>query len=155
MLFSLPSPTAEGAARMPRLAAEAGPAQHLTFQATRVRRRMLAGVGAVAATGLVFVVFGLGGGEPVQIIRSAVCTANSTANAGNNAIDCNAAGLGGITSAAEALISPILVALFAVSPIACLIGVGAVMVGSRRGIVIIASALGALVLAGAIRGIVA
>jgi hypothetical protein len=146
MLFSLSSPIAEGAARLPRLAADARPAQYVTFRALRVRRRILAG----AAAGLALVVFGLGGGEPVQIIRSAVCAANT----GTNGINCNASGLGGITNAANALISPILVALFAVAPIACLIGVGAVMVGSRRGIVIIAGALGALVLAGAVKGIV-
>jgi hypothetical protein len=64
-------------------------------------------------------------------------------------------GLGGITNAADALVSPVLVALFAICPIACLVGAGAVMFGNRCGVIIIASALGALVLAGAIKGIVA
>lgn len=91
----------------------------------------------------------LGSGEPAQIIRNAVCTANA------GQVNCNSAGLGGITNAADALISPVLVALFAICPIACLIGAGAVMFGNRRGVVIIASALGALVLAGAVKGIVA
>ena len=149
MLFSLSSPIAEGAARLPRPAADARPTQCVTFRALRVRRRILTAAAAAAVAGLLFVAFGLGGGEPVQIIRNAVCSANA------GQINCNSSGLGGITNAADALISPILVALFAVSPIACLIGVGAVMVGSRRGIVIIASALGALVLAGAVKGIVA
>jgi hypothetical protein len=109
-------------------------------------------LGVVALASLVIVELHFGASQPVQIIRNAVCAANAS---GGNAINCNSSGLGGITNAAEALISPILVALFAVAPIACLVGVGAVMVGSRRGIVIIASALGALVLAGAIKGIVA
>lgn len=113
-------------------------------------RRVLASVSIlVVLAGLAFILICAGTGQSVQIIRNAVCTANA------GQIDCNSSGLGGITNAADALISPILVALFAVSPIACLIGVGAVMVGNRRGIVIIASALGALVLAGAVKGIVA
>jgi hypothetical protein len=91
----------------------------------------------------------LGADEPAQIIRSAVCDANS------GQIDCKSQVLGGITQAARALVSPILMALFALSPIACLVGAAAVMFGNRRGVVIIASALGALVLAGAVNGIVA
>jgi hypothetical protein len=90
----------------------------------------------------------LGAAQPVQIIKSAVCSANA------GQINCNSAGLGGITSAADALISPILVALFAIAPIAALIGAGAVMFGHRRGVAIVAAALGALVLAGAVKGIV-
>jgi hypothetical protein len=91
----------------------------------------------------------LGTAQPVRIIQNAVCSANA------GQINCNSAGLGGITKAANALISPILVALFAIAPIAALIGAGAVMFGHRRGVVIVAAALGALILAGAVKGIVA
>jgi hypothetical protein len=84
-----------------------------------------------------------------DIIKTAVCTANK------KVIDCNSGGLDGLTSAADGLVSPALVALIAVCPIACLVGAAAVMFGNRRGLVIIGSALGALVFAGAIKGIVA
>ena len=137
------------------IAPAAGPARR-GYRQRHLHRRLLACVPvsvwlAVAGALFVFIlllVFQPEGTLGAQIIRTAVCDANK------GQIDCNSSGLGGITNAADALISPILVALFAVAPIACLIGAGAVMVGSRRGIVIIASALGALVLAGAIKGIV-
>lgn len=83
------------------------------------------------------------------IIKNAVCSANK------GQVDCGSAGLGGLTAAADQLVSPALVALIAVCPIACLVGAGAVMFGNRKGLVIIGSALGALVFAGAIKGIVA
>lgn len=83
------------------------------------------------------------------IIKNAVCTANK------GVVDCSSGGLGGLTSAADQLVSPALVALIAICPIACLVGAAAVMFGNRRGLVIIGSALGALVFAGAVKGIVA
>lgn len=82
------------------------------------------------------------------IVRNAVCSSNTS-------IDCNSGGLGGITNAASQLIGPILVAMIAICPIACLVGAAAVMFGNRKGLVIIGSALGALIFAGAIKGIVA
>ena len=88
------------------------------------------------------------GPHGAEIVQNAVCNANKTVN-------CNSGGLAGLASAAQALISPILVALIAICPIACLIGAAAVMFGHRRGLVIIGSALGALVFAGAVNGIVA
>lgn len=112
-------------------------------------RVWVAVVGALLATLLALVAADLFQAPSVQIIRNAVCTANA------GQVNCNSAGLGGITNAADALVSPVLVALFAICPIACLVGAGAVMFGNRRGVIIIASALGALVLAGAIKGIVA
>jgi hypothetical protein len=89
------------------------------------------------------------GVHSAAIVRNAVCTANK------GQVDCNSSGLGGITSAADALDSPILVALIAICPLACLIGAAAVMFGNRKGLIIIGSALGALVFAGAVKGIVA
>jgi hypothetical protein len=112
------------------------------------RRQRVAALAAVLALLLLAAATIITAGHSVQIIRTAVCDANTK-------IDCNSAGLGGITKAADALVSPVLVALFAISPIACLIGTAAVMFGNRRGLVIIGSALGALILAGAVKGIVA
>lgn len=104
---------------------------------------------ALLATALVAPLVVIGEVHSAQIIRNAVCNANA------GQVDCNSAGLGGITNAADALISPVFVALVAICPIACLVGAGAVMFGHRRGVIMIASALGALVLAGAVKGIVA
>jgi hypothetical protein len=123
--------------------------QRISPEAERLAWLARAVIAVIALTGAMLAGLHFGADAPVQIIKTAVCNANA------GQINCSSSGLGGITNAADALVSPILVALFAVSPIACLIGVGAVMVGSRRGIVIIASALGALVLAGAVKGIVA
>jgi hypothetical protein len=83
------------------------------------------------------------------IVRNAVCSANA------GQVNCNSGGLGGITSAADQLVGPILIALIAICPIACLVGAAAVMFGNRKGLIIIGSALGALIFAGAIKGIVA
>jgi hypothetical protein len=83
-----------------------------------------------------------------EIIKNAVCSSDKS-------LDCNAGSLSGLATAAQHLISPALVALIAICPIACLVGAAAVMFGNRRGLIIIGSALGALVFAGAISGIVA
>jgi hypothetical protein len=88
------------------------------------------------------------GAPSAQIIRNAVCTANA------GQINCNSSGLGGITNAADAIVSPVFVALIAICPLACLVGAGAIMFGNRRGVIMVASALGALILAGAVKGIV-
>jgi hypothetical protein len=104
-----------------------------------------------SAIGLIVVAVGilLRDHGSAQIIRNAVCTANA------GQLNCNSSGLGGITNAADAIVSPLFIALIAVAPIACLIGAGAIMFGNRRGVIMVASALGALVLAGAVKGIVA
>jgi hypothetical protein len=104
---------------------------------------------AAAVLTVVAIAIHLHGHSSAQIIRNAVCTANA------GQLNCNSSGLGGITNAADAIVSPIFVALIAVAPIACLIGAGAIMFGNRRGVIMVASALGALVLAGAVKGIVA
>lgn len=111
-------------------------------------RLQLAVASVLIAAVLVLLAMDRFGGSSAQIIKNAVCTANA------GQVNCNSAGLGGITNAADSLISPVFVALVAICPIACLVGAGAVMFGNRRGVIIIASALGALVLAGAVRGIV-
>ena len=64
-------------------------------------------------------------------------------------------GLEGFVNAANALISPALVAMAAVAPLGCIVGAGAVMFGSRRGMVIIGASLGTLIFLGSVKGIVA
>mgnify|MGYP000882390064 CR=1 FL=1 len=73
----------------------------------------------------------------------------------NTACNQTATGLGRFTKTANALISPMIVALFAVVPIACLAGGGMIMFGNRKGLVIIGSAIGAAVFIASIKGIVA
>jgi hypothetical protein len=119
---------------------------HLTKPALAKPARKLALFASAACAA--FLAWRLGM-HSAAIVRNAVCTANA------GQVDCNSSGLGGITSAADALDSPILVALIAICPLACLIGAAAVMFGNRKGLIIIGSALGALVFAGAVKGIVA
>jgi hypothetical protein len=66
-----------------------------------------------------------------------------------------AEGLEGFVNAADALITPALVAMAAITPLGCILGAGALAFGSRRGMVIIGSSLGALIFLGSIKGIVA
>lgn len=66
-----------------------------------------------------------------------------------------AQGLEGFVNAANALISPALVAMAAIAPLGCLVGAGALMFGSRRGMVIIGASLGTLIFLGSVKGIVA
>jgi hypothetical protein len=66
-----------------------------------------------------------------------------------------AEGLQGFVNAANALISPALVAMAAIAPLGCLVGAGALMFGSRRGMVIIGASLGTLIFLGSVKGIVA
>jgi hypothetical protein len=70
-------------------------------------------------------------------------------------IDSTSDGLGKFTSAADALVTPAIVALAAIAPLACIVGAGALMFGNRRGMVIIGAALGTLVFVASIKGIVA
>ena len=66
-----------------------------------------------------------------------------------------AEGLENFVNAANALISPALVAMAAVAPLGCVVGAGALMFGSRRGMVIIGASLGTLIFLGSVKGIVA
>ncbi len=71
------------------------------------------------------------------------------------AIPDKAEGLDGFVAAADALIGPALVAMAAVAPLGCVVGAGALMFGSRRGMVIIGASLGTLIFLGSVKGIVA
>lgn len=88
-----------------------------------------------------------------DIVKKAACDAN---NSGPNAVNCNnAGGLKGFVDAADALISPAVVALIAIAPLGAIIGAAALMFGNRRGLVIVGSSLGALVFVASLKGIVA
>jgi hypothetical protein len=86
---------------------------------------------------------GLVSWSPAAIVRRAANIPN-TAN-----------GLEGFVNAANALLSPALVAMAAIAPLGCVVGAGAVMFGSRRGMVIIGASLGTLIFLGSVKGIVA
>jgi hypothetical protein len=66
-----------------------------------------------------------------------------------------AEGLEGFVNAANALVGPALVAMAAIAPLGCVVGAGALMFGSRRGMTIIGASLGTLVFLGSVKGIVA
>jgi hypothetical protein len=95
---------------------------------------------AVAPTVLIAL---LGQGPTAAIVRRAA------------SIPETARGLEGFVNAANALISPALVAMAAIAPLGCLVGAGALMFGSRRGMVIIGASLGTLIFLGSVKGIVA
>ena len=92
---------------------------------------------------VVAVVVASGSGGVVAIVRRAA------------AIPDQAQGLEGFVNASNALISPALVAMAALAPLGCVVGAGALMFGSRRGMVIIGASLGTLIFLGSVKGIVA
>ncbi len=95
----------------------------------------------VLATAFAIVVLSVGG--MAAIVRRAA------------AIPEAAQGLEGFVNAANALVGPALVAIAAVAPLGCVVGAGALMFGSRRGMVIIGASLGTLIFLGSVKGIVA
>jgi hypothetical protein len=99
-------------------------------------------LGALVAA-LLLLVTALQLGPAVAIVRRAA------------SIPETARGLEGFVNAANALISPALVAMAAIAPLGCLVGAGALMFGSRRGMVIIGASLGTLIFLGSVKGIVA
>src|SRR3954452_14626178 len=64
-------------------------------------------------------------------------------------------GLSGFVKAADALVTPAVVAIAAACPLAVLAGGAMLMFGNKRGGTTIGFALGALVLVGSVKGIVA
>jgi hypothetical protein len=70
-------------------------------------------------------------------------------------IDDTSDGLERFVNAANALVTPAVIAMAAIAPLACIVGAGALMFGNRKGLVIIGAALGTLVFVASIKGIVA
>ena len=109
---------------------------------TRGTHRLARGA-APLLVAVLAVAIAVGSGDVVAIVRRAA------------AIPDQADGLEGFVNAANALISPALVAMAAVAPLGCVVGAGALMFGSRRGMVIIGASLGTLIFLGSVKGIVA
>ena len=96
----------------------------------RVRSSLRA---TVRIGGLVVLVAALEAGPLPGIVRRAA------------SIPETAQGLEGVVNAANALITPALVAMAAVAPLGCIVGAGATMFRSRPGMVMIGASLGTLI----------
>lgn len=129
-------------------------------------RRLAAWLAALMLALPAFTLAASASGLPmVQVVQTAACDGNKeappTGTTGSERLanpsgdDCEADGLQGFVKAADALVSPAIVAMAAITPIACILGAGALMFGNRRGLPIIGSALGALVFVISVKGIVA
>jgi hypothetical protein len=91
-----------------------------------------------------------------QVIKSAACSGYKEGTADNDASGCGTeAKIAGFVNAANAIVNPAVIAMAAIAPIACLVGAGALMFGSKRGLTIIGAALGTLVFVVSVKGIVA
>jgi hypothetical protein len=115
----------------------------VTIRRTQVARSVLTVI-AVLVAALVAL-----HGDPTDIIRNASGVGNDATFGAQNG------GLQNFVKAADALVDPAIVALAAITPIACIVGGGAMMFGNRKGLVIIGAALGTLVFVASIKGIVA
>ena len=113
----------------------------MSFEIGFIRLATLGAVTLAVATAVLVAL--LGQGPTAAIVRRAA------------SIPETAQGLEGFVNAANALISPALVAMAAIAPLGCLVGAGALMFGSRRGMVIIGASLGTLIFLGSVKGIVA
>jgi hypothetical protein len=101
------------------------------------------GRAAVAITGLAAAIAVALVGGHADIVRKAA------------GIDDSSDGLERFVNAANALVTPAVIAIAAIAPLACIVGAGALMFGNRKGLVIIGAALGTLVFVASIKGIVA
>ena len=70
-------------------------------------------------------------------------------------ISSSASGVSGIVSAANDLTMPLMVAIAAIAPLACLAGLGLLLVGNRKGMGVIGTSIGVLIGLGAVSGIIA
>jgi hypothetical protein len=107
------------------------------------RRTQSIGWHAGGVVTLLVLVVASGTGGVVAIVRRAA------------QIPDQAQGLEGFVNASNALVGPALVAMAALAPLGCVVGAGALMFGSRRGMVIIGASLGTLIFLGSVKGIVA
>lgn len=90
-----------------------------------------------------------------HVIKRAACKGYTENTENDNTSGCGAeGGLAGFANAARAIVNPAVIAMIAVAPLACLVGAGSLMFGSRRGLTIIGAALGTLVFVISIKGIV-
>jgi hypothetical protein len=106
----------------------------------RIRRRLrVLATSAVAAVGIWLLV---DGGAVVDIVMKAA------------GIPKKASGLGGFVNGAHALVTPALVMVAAVAPLALIAGGLVLLFGGRRGMQIVGSALGVLLLLGSVTALI-
>jgi hypothetical protein len=105
---------------------------------------------ALALAVLAVTPFLLRHGVDAEILRKAAGVSDSA-----NPTGAKDGGLHKFVAAANELVTPAVVAMAAIAPLACVVGAGALMFGNRRGLVIIGAALGTLVFVASIKGIVA
>jgi len=105
----------------------------------RVRRSVRA---ASAAVGVALAVWLVGVGAHVEIVMKAA------------GIPSNATGLGGFVNGAHALVTPALVMVAAVAPLALIAGGLVLLFGGRRGMQIVGTSLGVLLLLGSVTALI-
>ncbi len=104
-------------------------------------RRLTAGVGVVVLTA-VLVGLLVQGGVRVDLVMKAA------------GIPSNASGIGGFVNGAHALLTPALVMVAAVAPLALVAGGVVLMFGGRRGMQIVGTSLGVLLLLGSVTALI-
>ena len=103
-------------------------------------RRVFPGVAVVAATVTGFALFGVC--VRVDLVMKAA------------GIPQNASGLGGFVNGAHALVTPALVMVAAIAPLALIAGAVVLLFGGRRGMQIVGTALGVLLLLGSVTALI-
>ena len=106
----------------------------------RVRPRLRAVAAAVAAAICVWLLVSLG--VHVDVVMKAA------------GIPRNATGLGGFVNGAHALVTPALVMVAAVAPLALIVGAVILLFGGRRGMQIVGTSLGVLLLLGSVTALI-
>src|SRR5579864_3725151 len=106
----------------------------------RVRRRTCAAAAAAIAAAIIWLL--LGGGALSDIVMKAA------------GIPKDASGLGGFINGAHALVTPALVMVAAIAPLALIAGGLVLLFGGRRGMQIIGTSLGVLLLLGSVTALI-
>lgn len=106
----------------------------------RVRARLRAVAVAVAASLAAWLVLELG--VRVDIVMKAA------------GIPSNATGLGGFVNGAHALVTPALVMVAAIAPLALIVGAVILLFGGRRGMQIVGTSIGVLLLLGSVTALI-
>jgi hypothetical protein len=106
----------------------------------RFRRRLRAALGVAVASLLILPLVDVGG--CVQIVMKAA------------GIPKNASGLGGFVNGAHALVTPALVMVAAIAPLALIAGGLVLLFGGRRGMQIVGTSLGVLLLLGSVTALI-
>jgi hypothetical protein len=100
---------------------------------------------AVGAAAVVALTVGLHG--TAQLLKGAFTNADAKSTDAKN--------LSGVMQVITQVEGPVTVVTVALSPLACTVGAGLVLMGSRRGMSIIGTALGVLIFVGSLNGIIA